>query len=81
MPLNDRKVIGIVLEECELVQSRCPGYREELRDVVADIITFERQHQVQHGNSQKKINEKLNATARFLADRRGQRTPKKGTTR
>ena len=80
MPLNDRKIIGIILEECELVETRCPGYTEELREIVADVITLERQHQVQHGNIQKKINEKLNATARFLADQRGQRTRKKGTT-
>lgn len=67
MPLNDRKVIGIILEECGNVPDRCPGYQAELRDVIAEIITWERQHQVQRGDIQQKVSGKLNATARMVA--------------
>ena len=67
MPLNDRKVIGIILEECGNVPSRCAGYQAELREVIAEIITWERQHQVQRGEIQQKVTGKLNATARMVA--------------
>lgn len=70
MPLNDRKIIRIILEECDKMQARCPGYQDELREVITEVIAMERQHQVKSGNIQKKINDKFNATARFLATSR-----------
>jgi len=72
MPLNEQKVIKIILEECKTIEERCEGYRGELVDVITDIITAERQHRVQGTNIQKKINDMCNATGRFLAERRGQ---------
>jgi ribosomal protein L4 len=72
MPLNERKIINIILEECKTVEERCEGYQEELVDVVTDIITAERQHRVQGTNIQKKINDMCNATGRFLAERQAQ---------
>ncbi|WIM10721.1 MAG: hypothetical protein OJF58_001677 [Enhydrobacter sp.] len=71
MPLNDRKIISIILEECKGVEERCGGYREEIIDVISDIIEYERQHRVQGTNIQKKINDKCNAAARFLSENRG----------
>ena len=50
MPLNERKIIGIIMEECKTIENRCQGYREELIETVADIISAERQHRV-HGTN------------------------------
>ena len=72
MPLNERKIINIILEECKTVEERCEGYREELIDVITDIITTERQHRVQGTNIQQRVNDKCNTAGRFLAERRGQ---------
>ena len=41
-------------------------------DVISDILEYERQHRVQNTNIQKKINDKCNAAARYLCDKRGQ---------
>lgn len=71
MPLNERKIINIILDECKTVEERCAGYQEELVDVITDIITAERQHRVQGTNIQQRINDKCNATGRFLAEKRG----------
>ena len=71
MPLNDRKIISIILEECGGIDERCDGYREELIDVISEILEYERGHRVAATNIQKKINDKFNATARFLATQRG----------
>lgn len=70
MPLNEKKIISIILDECEDLEERCDGYREELIEVVTDIITAERQHRIQGTNIQQKINDKCNAAGRFLAEQR-----------
>lgn len=72
MPLNERKIITIILDEGKTIEERCEGYREELVEVVSDIITAERQHRVQGTNIQKKINDMCNTAGRFLAEQRGQ---------
>lgn len=74
MPLNDRKIISIILEECAGVDERCRGYRDELIEVISEILEYERSHRVSATNIQKKINDKCNAAARFLAEQRGQVT-------
>ncbi len=74
MPLNDRKIVTIILEQCDGIEERCDGYKEEIIEVVSDILEFERGHRVSATNIQKKINEKCNAAARFLATRRSQST-------
>lgn len=73
MPLNERKIIGIILDECKSVEVRCEGYREELVEVISDIITTERQHRVQGTNVQQRISDKCNAAGRFLAEKRSDR--------
>ena len=70
MPLNDRKIINIILNECKFIEERCDGYKEELLEVITEIITAERQHRVQGTQIQKKINDKCNAAADFLAKNR-----------
>jgi hypothetical protein len=74
MPLNDKKIISIIFKQCGAIEERCDGYREELVNVIAEIIEYERGHRVEATNIQKKINEKCNAAARFLATQRGQNT-------
>ena len=72
MPLNDQKIISILLEECEGIEERCDGYKEELRDVLIDILQYEREHITSGTHIQKKINDKCNAAGHFLAEKRNQ---------
>lgn len=72
MPLNERKIISIILDECNRVPDRCEGYREELLASITDIIQAERQHRVQSTNIQQKVNDKCGAVGRLLASKRGQ---------
>lgn len=74
MPLNDKKIISIILEQCDGLEERCDGYREEIVGVISDILEYERGHRVSATNIQKKINEKCNAAARLLVEQRGQDT-------
>jgi hypothetical protein len=75
MPLNERKIINIILDECKELEPRCEGYQEELIEILTDIVTAERQHRVQGTNIQQKINDKCNAAGRFLAEKRAQAKP------
>lgn len=72
MPLNDRRIISIILEQCGGIEERCDGYRGEVVNVISEILEYERGHRISATNIQKKINEKCNATARFLATQRGE---------
>jgi adenylate cyclase len=72
MPLNERKIISIILDECNKIPDRCEGYREELIASITDIIQAERQHRVQGTNIQQKVNDKCSAAGRLLASKRGQ---------
>ena len=71
MPLNERKIINILLEECKTIEKRCDGYQEELVELISEIIIAERQHRIQGTNIQQKISDRCNAVGRFLAEERG----------
>ncbi len=66
MPLSDRKVIAIILDECDKLEERCTGYRDAIRETVADILWYERQHRTAAIDIQKKINQKCESAAEFL---------------
>lgn len=80
MPLNERKIISIILDEAKTIEERCDGYKEELVEVITDIITAERQHRVAGTNIQQKIIDKCNTVGRFLAEKRGQGSISDGDT-
>lgn len=72
MPLNDKKVISMIIEQCASIEERCEGYREEIIGVITEILQYEQEHRVSKTNIQTKINDKCNATGRFLATQQGQ---------
>lgn len=70
MPLNDKKIVSIILEQCEGIEERCEDYKKEIIEVVTDILEYERGHRVSATHIQKKINERCNAAAKLLATQR-----------
>jgi len=46
MPLNDRKIISIILDQCNEIEERCDGYRDEIIEVISEILSLERAHRV-----------------------------------
>lgn len=67
MPLNERRIGEIILEECKAVPDRCRDYRNELMSTIADVIQDERQHRVSGTNIQQKIGDKINTLGGLLA--------------
>lgn len=72
MPLNERKIVEIILQECNRLPERCEGYREELLSSISDIVQAERQHRVQGTNIQQKVSDKVNAAGSYLSRKRGE---------
>ncbi len=70
MPLNDLKVVRMVLAEMDTLDERCDGYREEIKLATADILSAEREHRTKHTNIQKRVSDKCNATGEWLAGKR-----------
>jgi len=68
MPLIQKKVVSIISDQFKNVDERCKGYREEIFNIVAEILELERQHRIRAINIQQKINDKCDATGRFLAE-------------
>lgn len=69
MPLNQKMIVSIIIEQMKDIDERCAGYRENILDAVTDILLLERQDRISHSNIQQKINDKCNAAGRYLADR------------
>ena len=67
MPINEQKVIGILLEEVDEAPERCEGYHDELKDTIAEIVMLERSNRQQRTNIQQKIDDKCNVTGVWLA--------------
>lgn len=67
MPLIQKKIISIISDQCQNLEKRCNGYRKEIYNIIADILLLEWQHRIRAINIQQKINDKCDATGRFLA--------------
>lgn len=70
MPLNEKIIISIILEECNGIQERYNGYRKEMVEAIAHILENERLHRMSATNIQKKIHDKCSLVASILAKHR-----------
>jgi hypothetical protein len=68
MPLIQKKIVSIIFDQCKNLDERCRGYRDEISNTITDILELERQHRIRSINIQQKINDKCDATGRFLAE-------------
>lgn len=69
MPYKDEKVIGILLEQAAAAEERCDGYREELAEAVADIMTEERQNKFARTNIAVRVADIVGRVGTYLYSR------------
>lgn len=67
MSIGDRKIVQTIIGECKELDERCPGYQSAILDLIADIISIERSHQISAMRVQQKVNDKFRATGQWLA--------------
>lgn len=70
MPWHNKKIIPIILRECNGLEERFDGYPKKVTAAVTDILDYERQHRVSATNIQKKINDRIYALARLLLSKK-----------
>ena len=68
MPMNSQKVMEILFSEVDRVQERCDGYRNELKETIAEIMLRERDNRVRQTNIQQQVNDRCEVTGGWLAD-------------
>ena len=66
MPVNNQKVISIIIEEIKKLDERCSGYHELLTETVTDILAAEGTHRISLTNIQQQITEKCKAAGGAL---------------
>ena len=71
MPIAQKKVIEILMEEVQRLEPRCTGYPELLSETINDIMEAERQHRFQGMRIQQLVTEKCKAAGDDLNRRRG----------
>jgi len=72
MAYNDKKILQVLVGELARVPERCEGYREELGQLLGDVLNFEREHAIAKSNVVKKIVDQVNTVGMFLHKSRTQ---------
>ena len=50
MPTNPRALLSAIDECLDQIEERYSGYRDDLKSTMADVISMERQHEIQQTN-------------------------------
>jgi len=70
MSIGDKKIVRTIIKECQGLEDRCPGYRSAILELITDILSIERRHQVSATRVQQKVNDKFKATGQWLTKAR-----------
>lgn len=70
MPINEKKIAQILRGECQSIEERCNGYKDELVQVIIDILKDEEGHRIRATNIQQQINLICQEAGDFLAENR-----------
>jgi hypothetical protein len=65
--MDSQRVLEIILEETAKAEARYPSYRNDLKEVVAEIVDIERQHKIVSRNVKQDIAAQINTIGTELA--------------
>jgi len=60
MSHNDQKIIKVLFEEINRIDEKYPGYKNDLKHLLADILNLEREHIISKINIVQKISDQVN---------------------
>ena len=60
MAHNDKRIVDILLEQCEAIEERYPGYRAEMKRLVAEVLRLERENSISRIPIAQKIGDQVN---------------------
>lgn len=70
--MDSKRVIEIIMDEASRTEERFPGYGEEIKTLVADIVSIERKHKYLKRDVKKEIADQINILGTELASRTAQ---------
>ena len=50
MSYKNRRILTILIEECNNAPERYPTYRDTIKEIVANIVAMEKDHNIAHTN-------------------------------
>ena len=68
MAYNDEKILQILNQHINDLEEKCVGYKEEMRDLVKNVIRIETEHSVSRTNVSQKIEESIISVGKFLKE-------------
>lgn len=71
MAFKDDKVIEILIEQAAEIPERCAGYRDEIKEAVAEIIAKERQNKYSRTNIKMQVSDIVTTVGTYLHKSQG----------
>ena len=68
MAFNKEKILSILNDQIDHLDERCGGYKEEMRNLVNNVVRLETEHSVSRTNVSQKIEEYIIKTGKFLKE-------------
>ena len=80
MSYNKKKMVKLILNECESIEERCEDYKQKILDAIVEILNAEREHQIQRTQIQQQVNSACYTAGDFLARHQDTDTPTEEAT-
>ena len=68
MAFNKEKILSILDDQIDQLDEKCDGYKEEMRNLVNNVVRLETEHSVSRTNVSQKIEEYIIKTGKFLKE-------------
>jgi len=69
LPVNDQRVVQIILENVDEIEQRYSGYSADMKNLVAEVMMLEMDHQIQRTNIKQLLLDKIALTASELYEK------------
>ena len=66
MAYNDRKILGVFLDELAAVPERYEGYRDDMMHLLTEVLNLEQEHAIKRTDIVKKIGDQVNTVGMSL---------------
>lgn len=68
MSYNDKKILNLILDELDQIEEQYDGYKDDLKEIIAEIVRLEREHSISRINIVQKISDQISKVAENLND-------------
>lgn len=68
MSYNDKKILNFILDELDQIEELYDGYKDDLKEIIAEIVRLEREHSISRINIVQKISDQVSKVAENLND-------------